>query len=82
MLQDRGLKLLRKQGIEVLLGEVAAEVTNKEVVLKNGRRIPYGLCFWAGGTESRPLSRKLIEALGPQQTEAQGSKRNQITVDG
>ena len=31
MLQDRGLKLLRKQGVEVLLGEVAAKVTEEEV---------------------------------------------------
>ncbi|CAM9093564.1 unnamed protein product [Ascophyllum nodosum] len=81
VLQDRGLKLLRKQGVEVLLGEVAAKVTEEEVILKNGKRIPYGLCFWAGGTEARPLSKRLIQKLGPEQTESQGSKRSQITVD-
>lgn len=52
-----------------------------QVVLRSGIRIPYGLCFWAGGTEARPLSRRLIEALGPAQTEAQGAKRGQLTVD-
>lgn len=53
-----------------------------QVVLKNGNRIPYGLCFWAGGTEPRPLTKRLIETIGPEQTETEGSKRGQITVDG
>eukprot|EP00904_Undaria_pinnatifida_P012839 jgi/Undpi1/8686/HiC_scaffold_25.g11151.m1 len=82
VLQDRGQNLLLKQGVEVLLGATAAEVTRDEVILRSGKRIPYSLCFWAGGTESRPLSRRLIEAIGPVQTEAQGNKRGQVTVDG
>ena len=53
-----------------------------QVILKNGNRVPYGLCFWAGGTEPRPLTKRLIEAIGPEQTETEGSKRGQITVDG
>ncbi|CBN78336.1 NADH dehydrogenase (ubiquinone) [Ectocarpus siliculosus] len=82
VLQDRGLNLLQSQGIEILLGSAASEVTKEEVVLKNGKRIPYGLCFWAGGTEARPLTQSLIETIGPEQTDASGSKRGQITVDG
>lgn len=31
VLQDRGLNLLQSQGIQVLLGNVASEVTNDEV---------------------------------------------------
>ncbi|CAM9719719.1 unnamed protein product [Ectocarpus sp. 12 AP-2014] len=82
VLQNRGLKLLRSQGIEILLGSAASEVTKEEVFLKNGKRIPYGLCFWAGGTEARPLTKRLIETIGQEQTDASGSKRGQITVDG
>ncbi|CAM9618636.1 unnamed protein product, partial [Hapterophycus canaliculatus] len=82
VLQNRGLNLLQSQGIQVLLGNVASEVTTDEVVLKNGKRVPYGLCFWAGGTEPRPLTKRLIETIGPAQTEAEGSKRGQLTVDG
>eukprot|EP00752_Nemacystus_decipiens_P005671 g5132.t1 len=82
VLQNRGLNLLQSQGIQVLLGNVASEVTKDEVILKNGRRVPYGLCFWAGGTEPRPLTKRLIETIGSAQTEAEGSKRGQITVDG
>ncbi|CAM9357939.1 unnamed protein product [Ectocarpus fasciculatus] len=82
VLQDRGLNLLQSQGIEILLGSAASEVTEEEVVLKNGKRIPYGLCFWAGGTEARPLTQRLIETIGSEQKDASGSKRGQITVDG
>lgn len=55
---------------------------NTQVILKNGKRVPYGLCFWAGGTEPRPLTKRLIETIGSEQTDAEGSKRGQITVDG
>lgn len=53
-----------------------------QVILKGGKRIPYGLCFWAGGTQPRPLTKRFIENIGSEQTKAEGSKRGQITVDG
>ncbi|CAM9882946.1 unnamed protein product, partial [Ectocarpus sp. 13 AM-2016] len=82
VLQDRGLNLLLSEGIKVLLGKVASEVTEEEVILKDRKRIPYGLCFWAGGTQPRPLTKRFIENIGSEQTGAEGSKRGQITVDG
>ncbi|CAM9349280.1 unnamed protein product, partial [Choristocarpus tenellus] len=81
VLQDRGLKQLNAQGIDVMLGQVAAEVTPSDVVLKSGKHVPYGLCFWAGGTEPRALTKKIIKKIGAIQTEAEGSRRGQLTVD-
>ncbi|CAN0533140.1 unnamed protein product, partial [Ectocarpus sp. 12 AP-2014] len=59
-----------------------SEVTEEEVILKDRKRIPYGLCFWAGGAQPRPLTKRFIENIGSEQTGAEGSKRGQITVDG
>lgn len=46
MLQDRGLNLLREQGIEVLLGETAAEVTKDNVSKQTPLSAAYGTVLY------------------------------------
>lgn len=43
-LQATALEALRGGGIDVMLGERVTEVTEREVVLKSGTRVPYGIC--------------------------------------
>lgn len=80
VLQQKGLERLRSEGIDVLLGRVVKEVRRDGVVLGDGETLPYGLCFWAGGTAARELTLDMIKTI-PGQAEGEGAKRGLLTVD-
>eukprot|EP00953_Heterococcus_sp_UTEX-ZZ885_P036340 18722-Heterococcus_DN1.PRE.1 len=80
VLQAKGLATLAAEGVDVVLNARVAAVRQASVKLEDGRDLPFGLCFWAGGTEARKLTKDLIASL-PGQAEGEGAKRGQITVD-
>jgi len=65
-LQERALETLTKEGINVLLNERVVEVTEREVALKSGKRLPYGVCVWSGGNAARQLTRDLVASIPEQ----------------
>ncbi|CAM9502307.1 unnamed protein product [Phaeothamnion confervicola] len=81
VLQEKGLERLKEEGIDVLLSKKVTEVRRDAVVLDGGALLPFGLCFWAGGTAPRQLTLEMIQEI-PGQSEAEGAKRGQLTVDG
>jgi hypothetical protein len=48
---------------------------------RRAQQIPFGLCFWAGGTEPRKLTTELVSSI-PGQSALEGANRGQLTVDG
>jgi NADH dehydrogenase FAD-containing subunit len=79
-LQAKGLERLQKIGIDVLLESRVQEVQDREVVLQGGATVPYGLCVWAAGTGAWNITKQLVAKL-PEQANAPGFKRGQLTVD-
>jgi NADH dehydrogenase len=59
-LSARALKVLRSRGIDVRLGVGAVEVTDHDVALSSGERIPTRTVVWTTGVQPSPL----IAALG------------------
>ena len=59
-LSARALKVLRARGVDVRLGIGAVEVTEHDVALSNGERIPTRTVVWTTGVEPSPL----VAALG------------------
>ena len=56
-LQERALETLTKEGINVLLNERVVEVTEREVALKSGKRLPYGVCGAWGAARTHACKR-------------------------
>ncbi|MBI3420607.1 MAG: NAD(P)/FAD-dependent oxidoreductase [Candidatus Sungbacteria bacterium] len=48
-------KRLQSQGIEICTNTLIVEVSDKEIVCKDGGRIPYDLFIWTGGVTGLPL---------------------------
>ncbi|CAM9706741.1 unnamed protein product [Chrysoparadoxa australica] len=79
-MQRRAIRDLEALRINVRLKSAAKAIEPGEAILSDGRRVPFGICIWAGGTEPRPLTRQLIEAI-PGQSQEAGAKAGQVTVD-
>jgi NADH:ubiquinone reductase (H+-translocating) len=54
--RENALKVLRKRGVDVLLGEAVVRATPSEVHLKSGKVIPAQTLIWAAGVRANPLS--------------------------
>jgi NADH:ubiquinone reductase (H+-translocating) len=61
--RKHALHILRRRGVEVVLGEAMDHVTPDEVRLKDGRVIPTRTLVWAAGVRANPLA----DALGLEQ---------------
>ncbi len=48
---EYSMKILRRKGVELMLGRPIVEANEKSVILKNGERIGGDLLVWAGGIE-------------------------------
>lgn len=82
-LAARAMANLEKIGIEVRTGVRVTEVTAEDVVLKDGERIPHGVCVWSAGNATRPLVKDLVQAI-PQQslyTTPSGRPSGKLAVD-
>lgn len=66
---------------ELLLESSVQEVGEDNILLKDGRTIPYGLAVWAAGNGPIPLTLGLIDSLGPEQYRSQGEARGRLAVD-
>lgn len=60
VLQEKGLKTLAAGGADVMLNATVKEIKPGAAILADGTNVPFGLCFWAGGTEARKLTRDTI----------------------
>lgn len=58
-LQEFARRRFARQDIEVRTRARVVEVTEEDVVLADGDRIPYGLVFWSGGIAQTPLVESL-----------------------
>lgn len=66
------MSTLQKSGIEVRTGVRVVEVTQDEIVLKGGERLPYGACVWSTGNAPRQLIRDLVDAIPDQAQHNEG----------
>jgi NADH dehydrogenase len=62
--RQHALDILRRRGVEVVLGEAMDHVTPNEIRLKDGTVIPTRTLIWAAGVRANPLA----DALGLEQT--------------
>jgi NADH:ubiquinone reductase (H+-translocating) len=62
--RKHALHILRRRGVEVVLGEALDHVTPAEVRLKDGTVIPTRTLVWAAGVRANPLA----DVLGLEQT--------------
>jgi NADH:ubiquinone reductase (H+-translocating) len=62
--RQHALDILRRRGVEVVLGEAMDHVTANEIRLKDGTVIPTRTLIWAAGVRANPLA----DALGLEQT--------------
>jgi NADH dehydrogenase len=62
--QRYAAKMLEQHGVEIRLGAPVKEVTDVDVLLADGTRIPTRTAIWAGGLKASPLSSKLGLKLG------------------
>lgn len=67
--------------VELLLGSSVKEVTEKTIVLNDGKIIDYGLSVWAAGNGPLPLTLQIIELLGEEQEAEQNVARGRIVTD-
>ncbi|KAG1677207.1 hypothetical protein FOA52_013405 [Chlamydomonas sp. UWO 241] len=65
-LAQRAMENLQNEGVEVRTGVRVVQITDKQVVLKGGERIDYGLCVWSAGNMSRPLVQGLVDLIPEQ----------------
>jgi len=77
----RSLLPARFRLTELLFESRVTEVTEKNIMLKDGRAIPYGLALWAAGNGPIPLTLHVVEALGEEQQKDQDVARGRIAVD-
>ncbi|MFA6542363.1 MAG: FAD-dependent oxidoreductase [Bacteroidota bacterium] len=59
VLRDYTLKIFQRQRISVRLHSQVGRVNEKELILKEGSHIPYGMLVWSTGNTSLPLVREL-----------------------
>ncbi|MFO7320928.1 MAG: NAD(P)/FAD-dependent oxidoreductase [Chloroflexota bacterium] len=64
-LQQAALEQVRDVGIEVILGNPVAEVSEREVRLKDGTTIASHTLVWAAGVKASPLAEMLAVPLKP-----------------
>ena len=76
-LQDRAMQNMRAADIEVRTGSRVTRVTEKEIHLKDGTVIEYGVCVWAAGVGAQKFIGDLIQS---NPTQRAFSKR-QLVVD-
>ncbi len=71
-LQDRAIRQLQSQGVDVQVGVKVVEVTAQDVKLGSGESLPYGVCVWSAGNAARPLTQELVASI-PEQVVLQGN---------
>lgn len=69
------------QFIELLLDSSVKEVTDKTILLNDGKEIDYGLSVWAAGNGPLPFTLNVIEKLGEPQSNHQNIARGRIATD-
>ena len=79
--KSKHLNLFREDLTEVLLGKAVKEVTEDDIFLSDGSKIPFGLAIWAGGIGPLPITLNLIDAIGGMQKKAQSVARGKLAVD-
>lgn len=79
--KSKQLHLFREDLTEMVLGKAVNEVTEDEICLSDGSKIPFGLAIWAGGIGPLPITLNLIDAIGGMQTKAQSVSRGKLAVD-
>lgn len=69
--------------VNVVFGARVVEVTDKELVLRDGRRIGYGMLVWAAGNGTRPIVGRLLDRIsgGKISEEEAVAKRMKLPVD-
>jgi NADH dehydrogenase FAD-containing subunit len=83
-IQDEEVRKLlptRFQLVELLLDSSVKEVAEKTIYLNDGNSIDYGLAVWAAGNGPLPLTLKIIENLGEEQSKYQDIARGRIATD-
>lgn len=53
-LRDKATRRLERMGVDVVTGSPATRVTEDEVILEDGRRVPASVVVWAGGAKADP----------------------------
>ena len=70
------------QPLEFMLNKQVSEVSADYVYLKDGDKIPYGMCLWAAGIGPLPITTNLIETLAEtEQKNSQEYARGRLAVD-
>jgi NADH dehydrogenase len=54
--QQYAARILKERGVQLRLGVSVKEVTESDVLLSDGSRVPAKLVIWAGGLKAAPLS--------------------------
>jgi len=67
--------------IELVINKSVKEVTTDNILLSDGREIPYGLAVWAGGIGPLKVTLDLIEKVGGRQKINQNVARGKLAVD-
>jgi NADH dehydrogenase len=62
--QQYAARLLKKQGVQLVLGSAVKEVTKGSVTLDDGTTIPTHTVIWAGGLQASQLAGNLVEISG------------------
>ena len=57
--QQYAARILKERGVQLRLGLSVKEVTESDVLLSDGSRLPTKLVIWAGGLKAAPLSGSL-----------------------
>jgi len=57
--QQYAARILKERGVQLRLGLSVKEVTESDVLLSDGSRLPAKLVIWAGGLKAAPLSGSL-----------------------
>lgn len=81
-IQDSAVESFQER-INVVFGARVVEVTDSEVLLRDGRHFPYGMLVWAAGNGTRPIIGRLLERIsgGKISEEDAVSKRMKLPVD-
>jgi len=82
-LAKRAMDNFLSTGVDVRTGVRVVEVTRKEVVLKDGGSLPYGVCVWSTGNAAQPLVQQLVDQI-PEQAEraaARPAASRKLSVD-
>jgi NADH dehydrogenase FAD-containing subunit len=66
---------------ELLLETQVKEITKDKILLGDGRALNYGMAVWAAGNGPLPITKDIIDSLGPMQEEQQSVTRGRIAID-